>query len=147
MEIYLRGALGIGMNIILSKDIKDFYFTHSELEKNRIELEQKPIAKLTEFKNGRWISTIDSLSGIEIRNGKWIMFYKKGETESTSIYDFKIRREFIQESGALYKPLEYLTITNKQSGTLEYYILEYSNELLSLSYIGRGNTLNYKPEK
>ena len=75
------------------------------------------------------------------------MFYKKGETESTSIYDFKIRREFIQESGALYKPLEYLTITNKQSGTLEYYILEYSNELLSLSYIGRGNTLNYKPEK
>jgi len=141
------------IKILLSKDIKDFYFTHPELEKNRIELEQKPIAKLTEFKNGRWISTIDSLSGIEIKNGKWIMFYKKGETESTSIYDFKIRREFIQESEtdgrplALYKLLEYLTITNKQSGTLEYYILEYSNELLSLSYIGRGNTLNYKPEK
>ena len=142
----LEGALGIGMNIILSKDIKDFYFTHSELEKNRIELEQKPIAKLTEFKNGRWISTIDSLSGIEIKNGKWIVFYK-GREHFSSIYDFKIRREFIQESGALYKPLEYLTITNKQSGTLEYYILEYSNELLSLSYIGRGNTLNYKPEK
>jgi len=141
------------IKILLSKDIKDFYFTHPELEKNIIELEQKPIAKLTEFKNGRWISTIDSLSGIEIKNGKWIMFYKKGETESTSIYDFKIRREFIQESEtdgrplALYKLLEYLTITNKQSGTLEYYILEYSNELLSLSYIGRGNMLNYKPEK
>jgi len=134
------------IKILLSKDIKDFYFTHPELEKNRIELEQKPIAKLTEFKNGRWISTIDSLSGIEIKNGKWIMFYKKGETESTDIYDFKIRREFIQESGALYKPLEYLTIKNDRSGTLEYYILEYSNELLSLSYIGRGNTLNYKPE-
>jgi len=141
------------IKILLSKDIKDFYFTHPELEKNIIELEQKPIAKLTEFKNGRWISTVDSLSGIEIKNGKWIMFYKKGETESTSIYDFKIRREFIQESEtdgrplALYKLLEYLTITNKQSGTLEYYILEYSNELLSLSYIGRGNMLNYKPEK
>ena len=134
------------IKILLSKDIKDFYFTHPELEKNRIELEQKPIAKLTEFKNGRWISTIDSLSGIEIKNGKWIMFYKKRETESTDIYDFKIRREFIQESGALYKPLEYLTIKNDRSGTLEYYILEYSNELLSLSYIGRGNTLNYKPE-
>jgi hypothetical protein len=29
----------------------------------------------------------------------------------------------------------------------KYAILEYSNELLSLSYIGRGNTLNYIPEK
>ena len=65
----------------------------------------------------------------------------------SNIYDFKIRREFIQESGALYKPLEYLTITNDRSGTLEYYVLEYSNELLSLSYIGRGNVLNYEPEK
>ena len=138
------GDLGIGMNRILSKDIRDFYFTHWELEKNRIELEQKPIAKLTEFKNGRWISTIDSLSGIEIKNGKWIVFYK-GREHFSSIYDFKIRREFILESDALYKPLEYVTLTN-DSDTLEYYIIQYSNELLSLSYIGRGNTLNYKLE-
>ena len=61
------------------------------------------------------------------------------------VYDFKIRREFIQESGRLYKLLEYLTLTN-DSDSLEYYIIEYGNELLSLSYIGRGNTLNYKPE-
>ena len=141
----LDGGLGIGMNINLSKDIKDFYFTHPELEKNRIELDQKPTAKLTEFKNGRWISTIDFLSGIEIKNGKWIIFYK-GRENSSSIYDFKIRREFIQESGALYKPLEYLTLTN-DSGNLEYYIIQYSDEFLSLSYIGRGNTLSYKPEK
>ena len=141
----LDGGLGIGMNINLSKDIENFYFTHSELEKNRIELEQKTTAKLTEFKNGRWISTIDSLSGIEIKNGKWIIFYK-GRENSSNIYDFKIRREFIKESGALYKPLEYLTLTN-DSGNLEYYIIQYSEELLSLSYIGRGNTLSYKPEK
>ena len=138
------GDLGIGMNRILSKDIRDFYFTHWELEKNRIELEQKPIVKLTEFKNGRWISTDDSLSGIEIKNRKWIMFYK-GREHFSSIYDFKIRREFMLISGALYKPLEYLTLIN-DSGTLEYYIIEYNNELLSLSYIARGNTLNYKPE-
>ena len=141
----LDGGLGIGMNINLSKDIENFYFTHSELEKNRIELEQKTTAKLTEFKNGRWISTIDSLSGIEIKNGKWIIFYK-GRENSSNIYDFKIRREFIKESGALYKPLEYLTLTN-DSGNLEYYIIQYSEGLLSLSYIGRGNTLSYKPEK
>ena len=141
----LDGGLGIGMNINLSKDIENFYFTHSELEKNRIGLEQKTTAKLTEFKNGRWISTIDSLSGIEIKNGKWIIFYK-GRENSSNIYDFKIRREFIKESGALYKPLEYLTLTN-DSGNLEYYIIQYSEGLLSLSYIGRGNTLSYKPEK
>ena len=48
--------------------------------------------------------------------------------------------------GTEHKLEEYLTITN-DSGTLEYYIIEYSNELLSLSYVGRGNTLNYKPER
>ena len=129
---------------ILSKEIRDFYFTHWEPENKGIELDQKPTAKLTEFQNGRWISTIDSLSGIEIKNGKWIQFYK-ARGHYSNIYDFKIRREFIQESGHLYKLLEYLTLTN-DSASLEYYIIEYGNELLSLSYIGRGNTLNYKPE-
>ena len=103
----------------------------------------KKISKKTEFKNGRWISTTDSLAGIEIKNGKWIMFYKGRET--SSIYDFKTRREYIKEIGA---ELEYLTITSDIHGdSLEYAILEYSNELLSLSYIVRGNTLNYIPEK
>ncbi|KZS40092.1 hypothetical protein AWE51_25490 [Aquimarina aggregata] len=108
--------------------------------------EQKPIIKLTEFQDGRWISTTDSLSGIEIKNGKWMMFYKGTETDSTYIYDFKIKREYIKELGTEHKPFEFLTIMNK-SDTLDYSILEYSNELLSLSYIPRGNTLNYKPEK
>lgn len=115
-------------------------------QKNGIELQQNPIIKLTEFKNGRWISTIDSLSGIEIRNDKWIMFYKAGETESSSIYDFKIRGENIKGSDTENKILEYLTLTN-DFNILEYYIIDYSDELLSLSFIGRGNTLNYKPEK
>ena len=117
----------------LSKDIRDFNLTRRGLQKNRIEQDQKPILKQTKFKNGRWISTVDSLSGIEIKNGKWIVFYKSGENESSLIYDFKILED-------------YLTITN-DSDTLEYYIIEYSKELLSLSYVGRGNTLNYKPER
>jgi len=105
----------------------------------------KKISKKTEFKNGRWISTTDSLAGIEIKNGKWIWFYKKGETESiVSIYDFKILRGYIKEIGV---ELEYLAIITDRSDTLKYAILKYSNELLSLSYIGRGNTLNYIPEK
>ncbi|WP_394908025.1 hypothetical protein [uncultured Mesonia sp.] len=117
-----------------------------DAQKNGIKLEQKPIVKLTEFKNGCWISTADSLSGIEIKNGKWIMFYKGMETDSSDIYNFKIRREYIKELGTEHKPFEFLTITN-DSDTLEYSILEYSKELLSLSYIPKGNTLNYEPEK
>ena len=74
------------------------------------------------------------------------MFYKRGGNESSLIYDFKIRGEYIKMFGTEHKLEEYLTITN-DSGTLEYYIIEYSNELLSLSYVGRGNTLNYKPER
>ena len=106
---------------------------------------EKKISKKTEFKNGRWISTTDSTEGIEIKNGKWIWFNKKGETESiVSIYDFKILRGYIKEIGV---ELEYLAIITDRSDTLKYAILEYSNELLSLSYIGRGNTLNYIPEK
>ena len=106
---------------------------------------EKKISKKTEFKNGRWISTTDSTEGIEIKNGKWIWFNKKGETESiVSIYDFKILRGYIKEIGV---ELEYLAIITDRSDTLKYAILEYSNELLSLSYIGRGNMLNYKPEK
>ena len=140
---------GIGdERLILSKDIRDFKLTHRLLlQKNRIELEQKLFIKPTEFENGRWISTVDSLSGIEIKNGKWIMFYKNGENESTDVYDFKIRGEYVNIFGSELKLDKYLTITNDRSGTLEYYIIEYSNKLLSLSYLPRGNTLNYKPEK
>ena len=104
----------------------------------------KTISKKTEFESGRWISTTDSLAGIEIKNGKWIHFYKTGDGEQTNVYEFKIVRGYIKEIGA---ELEYLAIRSDRSDTLKYAILEYSNELLSLSYIGRGNTLKYIPEK
>ena len=114
------------------------YFLNYESESS------KTISKKTEFESGRWISTTDSLAGIEIKNGKWIHFYKTWEGEQTDIYEFKIVRGYIKEIGA---ELEYLAIRSDRSDTLKYAILEYSNELLSLSYIGRGNTLNYIPEK
>lgn len=112
----------------------------------KTEFKEKQIITRTEFKSGRWISTTDSLAGIEIKNDKWIMFYKGMETDSTDIYDIKIRREYFKELGTEHKPIEYLTLTN-ESDTLDYSILEYSKGLLSLSYIPRGNTLNYRPEK
>ena len=119
---------------------------NNQNQTNDINKNSTSIVKLTKFKNGRWISTADSLSGIEIKNGKWVVFYKGIETDSTDIYDYKIRREYFKELGTEHKPIEFLTITN-QSDTLDYSILEYSPESLSLIYIPRGNTLNYKLEK
>lgn len=144
--ITLIGIIIIGITYF---GIETFAFTKGakqDVKKNKTELKQNPFVKLTEFKNGRWISTTDSLAGIEIINGKWIMFYKGMETDSSDIYDFKIRRAYIKELGTEHKPFEYLTITN-YSDTLEYSILKYSDEFLSLSYISRGNTLNYEREK
>ena len=139
--IIIIGIAYLGIEMFdFAKGVKE------DAKKNKIELKQNPFVKLTEFKNGRWISTTDSLAGIEIINGKWIMFYKGIETDSSDIYDFKIRREYIKKLGTEQKPLEYLSLTN-YSDTLEYSILKYSNEFLSLSYISRGNTLNYERAK
>jgi hypothetical protein len=108
----------------------------------------KTISKKTEFENGRWISTTDSLAGIEIKNGKWNHFYKTVEGESTGVYDFKVKRGYLKEISAEIEYLEMIIVDSFQgSDTLKYAIVEYSTELLSLSYIGRGNTLNYIPEK
>ena len=144
--ITLIGIIIIGITYF---GIETFAFTKGvkqDVKKNETEFKQNPFVKLTEFKNGRWISTTDSLAGIEIINGKWIMFYKGMETDSSDIYNFKIRRAHIKELGTKHKPFEYLTITN-YSDTLEYSILKYSNEFLSLSYLSRGNTLNYERAK
>jgi hypothetical protein len=139
--ILIGSLLTIIISSLLNKENKVNESKRSEIKKDKTEL-----VKLTEFKNGRWISTSDSLAGIEIKNEKWVMFYKGMETDSTDIYDFKIRREYFKELGTEHKPIEYLTLTN-ESDTLDYSILKYNKELLSLSYIPRGNTLNYKPEK
>ncbi len=139
--IIIIGIAYLGIEMFdFAKGVKE------DAKKNKIELKQNPFVKLTEFKNRRWISTTDSLAGIEIINEKWIMFYKGIETDSSDIYDFKIRREYIKKLGTEQKPLEYLTLTN-YSDTLEYSILKHSDELLSLSYISRGSTLNYERAK
>lgn len=108
--------------------------------------EQYPIIEFTEFKNGRWISESDSLAGLEIKDGKMIMFYKGYEIDSTDIYDIYINREYITALGTEHKPFEFLRLTNA-TDTLEYSILGYSNTTLSLMYLQRGNLLIYEPEK
>ncbi|WP_108809096.1 hypothetical protein [Aquimarina spinulae] len=126
------------------------YLKHKGYEflnnRKTIKKPQNPIIKLTELKNGRWISKLDSLSGIEIKNGKWFFFYKGQEIYPNNIYDYKINREYFKELGTEHKPMEYLKLVN-QSDTLDYLILEYNDQMLNLIDHQTGNTLNYKPEK
>lgn len=75
--------------------------------KHNAELNREPIVKLTEFKNGRWLSTTDTLSGIEIKNGKWIMFYKGIESDSSEIYTIEIRRKYMEALGTEHSLLNF----------------------------------------
>ena len=106
----------------------------------------KPIIEFTEFHNGRWISEKDSLAGLEIKNGKMIMFYKGTKIDTTGIYDIFMNREHLTVLGTEHKPFEFLRLTNK-TDTLEYSIIGYNENVLSLIYLPRGNHLIYVPEK
>ncbi|KQC34091.1 hypothetical protein AAU57_12675 [Nonlabens sp. YIK11] len=97
------------------------------------------------FKNGRWISTEDANAGIEIKDDKWIMFYKGTDQSPGDVYDYAVERKPANDSNPEAAMVTYLTISNSNE-TLEYALLEYNENLLSLSYLPRGNTLNYKPE-
>lgn len=109
------------------------------------DVEQYPIFDLTEFKNGRWICKSDSLAGLEIRDGKIIMFYQGHENDSADVYDIFINREYLLTLGTEHKPFEFLRLTNS-TDTLEYSILGYNENSLSLMYLPRGNLLIYEPE-
>jgi len=95
-------------------------------------------AKKPSLDNGRWISTDDSKAGIEIKDGKIILFYKGTETSSNDIYNYELTE---------HEGVEYLTLTNASGEELKYSILEYAEEILIISYLARGNTLTYTKEK
>ena len=98
------------------------------------------------FQNGRWINESDSLAGIEIKNKKWIIFYKGIETDSTDIYDYKVTIGNSNFADSEPNTGEFVTLTNAFD-TLNYEVLGYNKQILSLLYLPRGNIHVYKPEK
>lgn len=88
------------------------------------------------FDNGKWMSTDDPKSGIEIKDDTWIMFYKGETTTENDYYKPIVSRntelDFLQ-----------LDLVNTQD-TLSYAIVKNDGAILELSYLGRGNTLTYK---
>lgn len=87
---------------------------------------------------GRWISKEDPNAGIEIKDGKFIMFYKSDENISNEIFDYKLSE---------HEGVEYLTLIDKTGDELKYSILEYTDEIFIISYLARGNRLTYVKEK
>ncbi|WP_046757012.1 hypothetical protein [Kordia jejudonensis] len=88
--------------------------------------------------NGRWISTEDSNTGVEIKDGKFIMFYQSETISSNDVYDYKLTE---------HEGVEYLTLIDETGDKLEYSILEYTDEIFVISYLARGNRLTYEKEK
>ncbi len=87
---------------------------------------------------GRWISKKDPNAGIEIKEGKFIMFYKSDENISNEIFDYKLSE---------HEGVEYLTLIDKKGKELKYSILEYSDKIFIISYLARGSRLTYVKEK
>lgn len=94
--------------------------------------------------NGRYISTTDSLAGIEIKNDTYIMFYKGLKTDSSDYFNMTISNKIALRDTVLSKGT-YLILKNKTL-TLKYAILQWNPKAISLIYLPRGNYLNYVRE-
>jgi len=135
----------IDMSQIPNQDITD----QIEMEKETLAGYNREIQRLislltrtpSNFKDGKWISIDDPKSGIEIKNGKWIMFYEGMETQASDIYDIQVISKL--EAGEIASTV--FTLSNKTE-SLAYALLEYNDEILRMSYLDRGNTLTYKKE-
>lgn len=100
----------------------------------------------TILNDGRWIHEEDSLAGIEIKDSKWILFYKGEQIEKEDIYDISITNELPKYANTEAKPGEFIILTNMVD-TLHYELLGYSEDILSLMYFPKGNIDVYVPEK
>lgn len=123
-------------------DVTKKWKTKANVVSNYIKVAHKSSAKFLATKkvgldNGRWISTDDANAGIEIKNGKFIMFYKGSATDSSDIYEYELSEN---------EGVEYITLTNDSGDELKYSILEYSEDTMIISYLARGNRLSYTKE-
>ncbi|MBC8753784.1 hypothetical protein H2O64_03830 [Kordia sp. YSTF-M3] len=124
-------------------DVTETWKTKTNVVSGFLKAAKESSTKLLETKkvgldNGRWISTDDANAGIEIKDGKFSMYYKGTETGAESIFDYELTE---------HEGVEYLTLKNDTGEELKYSILEYSEDTFIISYLARGNTLTYTKEK
>jgi len=108
-------------------------------------LDQQKQEQEIQVVDGRYISTEDSLAGIEIRNDTYIMFYEGYETDSSDYFKINIS-DTIAFRDTTYRNGKFLTLKN-ESMTLKYAIDYWKQDYISLIYLPRGNFLSYRREE
>lgn len=103
-------------------------------------------SKKTTLKNQRWIHEQDSLAGIEIKDQKWIFFYKGEKITEDDIYRITLTNKLPQFVKTGSNLNEFITLTN-QSDTLYYEIMGHNDKILSLLSFPNGRFHVYVPEK
>ena len=98
----------------------------------------------TELKNGLWKNSIDSLSKVDVKNGKWIFLYN-GLSDSSDVYEMKITSELPKYVDRLLNPNDFLILSNK-TDTLYYEIMGSDNKLFILRHFPSGKIYVYNPE-
>jgi hypothetical protein len=94
--------------------------------------------------NGIWISTIDSLSTVEISGKKWIFNYENVKTAKEDYYEYLINKSVFDKENSIIGGS--LVLTN-QSDTLKYTIEYISDKNMTLIYLPRGNFQHFKKKE
>lgn len=133
----------IDMSKVKNVDVTDEWKSKPEVVSNLKKAARDVCARISKVKtiglnNGRWISTDDANSGVEIKDGKFIMFYKTEGKIINTIHSYGLT----EKDG-----IEYLNLIDDSGEEMIYGLLEYSDESMVLSYLNRGSTLTYRKEK
>ncbi|MEL0644954.1 hypothetical protein V6251_11225 [Olleya sp. Ti.3.14] len=105
--------------------------------KVKVDIKQKEYS----ISNGIWISTIDSLSSVEIKDNKWIFKYINAKTDSDDIYDYLITESVFDEDNSI---IGGGLVLSHKSDTLKYGIDYISDKNMTLIYLPRGNFHQYQ---
>lgn len=87
---------------------------------------------------------MDSLSNIDIKNGKWVFIYN-GQYDSTDVYKMELKSELPNYADPLLNQNDFLILSNK-TDTLFYEIMSYDKSLFSLMHFpsGKIHVYNFK---
>ena len=94
--------------------------------------------------NGIWISTIDSLSTVEISGRRWFFKYKNVKNRPNDYYQYLINESVFDKDSSIVGGSLVLT---KESDTLKYGIEYISNKKMTLIYLPRGNFQDFKKKE
>lgn len=94
--------------------------------------------------NGIWISTIDTLSTVEISGKKWVFKYENAKNAPDDYYEYLINEIIFDKDSSI---VNGSLILAKESDTLKYGIDYISDKKMSLIYLPRGNFQEFKKKE